>query len=199
MAGRLPEALLDYQLDTQLGENRRYITHIVQDADQPPSTPPRIETWKTAKRPVGTGGQGQVFLQKCVAGARHYHARAVKIVPCFGDAGKKRYLRELDAMVRFSHEKVATYLIERGNMHFIDTDRELQYAKHFVRMLGWYYFENDLCIAMEYIPGGDLQTYLREQPQLTEAETQQIISQVVQGLDIMHKGGFAHRDIKPQV
>lgn len=62
-------------------------------------------------------------------------------------------------MVRFFYEKVVIYLIERGNMYFIDIDRELQYVKYFVCMLGWYYFENDFCIVMEYIFGGDLQIY----------------------------------------
>lgn len=68
-------------------------------------------------------------------------------------------------------------------------------------MLG-YYFSNskrDLCIALEYFPEGDLHTYLSGREALSESHTQEIISQVLQGLAIMHEAGFAHRDIKPQV
>jgi serine/threonine protein kinase len=66
-------------------------------------------------------------------------------------------------------------------------------------MLGWYESERNLCIAMEYFPEGDLQSYLRDRARLNEGETREVISQVLQGLAIMHKSGLAHRDIKPQV
>lgn len=52
---------------------------------------------------------------------------------------------------------------------------------------------------MEYVPTGDLQTYLCDHPALPEDDSRQITSQVLRGLAIMHGEGFAHRDIKPQV
>jgi len=52
---------------------------------------------------------------------------------------------------------------------------------------------------MEYLGNGDLDTYLRSRPPLRESECGQITSQVAKGLELMHKAGFAHRDIKPQV
>ncbi|KAH7146692.1 kinase-like domain-containing protein [Dactylonectria estremocensis] len=51
---------------------------------------------------------------------------------------------------------------------------------------------------MEYVPTGDLQTYLRNHPALPKDDSRQITSQVLRGLAIMHGEGFAHRDIKPQ-
>lgn len=66
-------------------------------------------------------------------------------------------------------------------------------------MLGWYFYGKNLCIAMEYYPKGNLHTYLRERPPLPEEDAQQVIGQVLQGVSIMHRAGFAHRDIKPQV
>jgi serine/threonine protein kinase len=52
---------------------------------------------------------------------------------------------------------------------------------------------------MEYLPEGDLHSYLRQNPMLSEMDAQQVISQVLQGLAIMHRVNIAHRDIKPQV
>jgi calcium/calmodulin-dependent protein kinase I len=50
---------------------------------------------------------------------------------------------------------------------------------------------------MEYLPLGDLQSYLHSC--LPENEAQQISSQVLEGLSFMHESGFAHRDLKPEV
>ncbi|KAH7320586.1 kinase-like domain-containing protein [Stachybotrys elegans] len=94
------------------------------------------------------------------------------------DRGRQQYLRELETMIRFSHEK--------------------QYSKLFVRMIAWYPFGKTVCLVMEYLPQGDLYTFLRDRPALDEGESQQVISQVLQGLSMMHDAGFAHRDIKPQ-
>ena len=66
-------------------------------------------------------------------------------------------------------------------------------------MLGWYLAGRNICIAMEYLPEGDLHTYLRDRSALAEEDARQVISQVLQGLAIMHKVGIAHRDVKPQV
>ncbi len=51
---------------------------------------------------------------------------------------------------------------------------------------------------MEYFPLGDLGAYLDTHGPIPEGEARQIISQVLQGLAIMHREKYAHRDIKPQ-
>ena len=54
---------------------------------------------------------------------------------------------------------------------------------------------------MEYLPLGDLRAYQARQVErrLPEAEVQQIIRQVLDGLAFMHGERFAHRDLKPAV
>jgi len=74
-----------------------------------------------------------------------------------------------------------------------------QYSRYFVRLLGWYLSGNTLCIAMEYLAKGDLEMYLRKKAPLKEIECREIIRQVTKALQLMHKAGYAHRDIKPQV
>ncbi|KAJ5521021.1 hypothetical protein N7463_001474 [Penicillium fimorum] len=52
---------------------------------------------------------------------------------------------------------------------------------------------------MEYLEIGDLHNYLLKQKQpLPELEARSIMSQILEGLDLMHDNGFAHRDLKPQ-
>jgi serine/threonine protein kinase len=66
-----------------------------------------------------------------------------------------------------------------------------------VKSLGWYDDNHNIYITMEYLPYGDLQNHLSSP--LHEAEGQNIILQILQGLSFMHESGFAHRDLKPAV
>lgn len=52
---------------------------------------------------------------------------------------------------------------------------------------------------MEYCEYGDLRQYLQQHGKLPEAEVQDITRQILVGVSLMHKAGFAHRDIKPAV
>ena len=72
-----------------------------------------------------------------------------------------------------------------------------QYNICFVKSFGWYESPECVFITMEYFPLGDLQNYLSSP--LPEKDTQQITSQVLEGLLFMHDNGFAHRDLKPNV
>lgn len=106
MNDQLPNALLDYQLEIQQG-NRRRVTQIIHDPDLPPSAPPTLEAWESAKQPIGKGGQGDVFLQKCTSsGPRHNTCRALKVIRCHDEDGRRRFVRELEVMARFAHERV---------------------------------------------------------------------------------------------
>lgn len=66
-------------------------------------------------------------------------------------------------------------------------------------MFSWYELGSDICIAMEYFPAGDLQSYLKDHPPLSEAEGREVTGQVLLGLSIMHAHDVVHCDIKPQV
>lgn len=52
---------------------------------------------------------------------------------------------------------------------------------------------------MEYLEIGDLFTYLYKRPALPEDEAKDITYQILDGLNMMHENGFAHRDLKPNV
>lgn len=67
-----------------------------------------------------------------------------------------------------------------------------------MRFFGWYENETSVFIAMEYVVGGDL-AGLVLQGDIPECDVKTITRQVLEGLDIMHKSNFCHRDLKPQV
>ncbi|KAI9788350.1 MAG: Ankyrin repeat domain-containing protein 50 [Peltula sp. TS41687] len=73
-------------------------------------------------------------------------------------------------------------------------------SKHqelFVHLYGWYKNLDTYFLAMEYFPHGDLQGCINSN-ELTEDDVKPITSQLLEGLSIMHKNKFTHRDLKPQ-
>ncbi|KFY05657.1 hypothetical protein V492_08376 [Pseudogymnoascus sp. VKM F-4246] len=76
---------------------------------------------------------------------------------------------------------------------------ESKEAGVFVDFFGWFKDGSDVFLAMEYVPLGDLETnVVAHSGKVPEVEAQDITQQILLGLEIMHAGSFAHRDLKPQ-
>lgn len=75
-----------------------------------------------------------------------------------------------------------------------------KYADFFVKAYGWYDNPDCVFIVMEYFEHGDLDAYMKQLGQpLPESEVTRIVSQLAEGLDLVHRSRFVHRDIKPAV
>lgn len=66
----------------------------------------RQEYWKS-KRRLGQGSYGQVWLEECTEGKSQGALRAVKIIHKAPDTNTRDYLRELEAVAKFSHPRVS--------------------------------------------------------------------------------------------
>ncbi|KAL3129440.1 hypothetical protein CHM_2g1830 [Cryptosporidium hominis] len=73
-----------------------------------------------------------------------------------------------------------------------------QNASDFVVKL-FYTFQDDkhLYQVMEYLPGGDLMSYLIKYDKFSEEDTRFYMAQLVHAVDLVHQLGFVHRDVKP--
>ncbi|KAK4649699.1 uncharacterized protein QC761_121350 [Podospora bellae-mahoneyi] len=130
---------------------------------------------------LGHGGCGLVWLEKKekILEAEEDRWRAVKAIRVADSKSTNegvRYVRELEALKRFSQPK---------------------YADFFVEFFGWYEIPNYLCIAMEYCEHGDLRRYLQTVKTMPEDEVKVVASQVLGALEMMHEAGYTHRDVKP--
>lgn len=58
--------------------------------------------------------------------------------------------------------------------------------------------ENHVYLVMEYVAGGSLHSYLKDQPnrRLDEEEAKRIFKQIMTALQYCHRKSIAHRDIK---
>ena len=119
---------------------------------------------------LGEGGMGVVYKAKDTKLKREV---AIKFLPRFISANKeerKRFEIEAQAAALLNHPNIATiYAIEET--------------------------EDEMFIVMEYIDGVELKDKIKSGPVPVD-EAINIATQIVQGLDVAHKKGIIHRDIK---
>jgi hypothetical protein len=74
----------------------------------------RIEELWQRQGELGNGTFGQVWLERCVAGPQDGQLRAVKAIPKDrASTANIDYKRELDAIAKFSHDRVSQPASER--------------------------------------------------------------------------------------
>ncbi|KAH7163515.1 kinase-like domain-containing protein [Dactylonectria estremocensis] len=171
---RLPELARDSELSTTFQSDLTIHT-------KPSSrrNAPKAEVWRQEKM-LGHGGFGVVWLQRRISESPVApQLRAVKQIQISDrNSGAKGYVRELEALAKFSQDR---------------------YKEFFITSYGWYEGSGYLYIAMEYCEYGNLRAYIKDFGHLSQDDqAQDIAAQVLGGLVMMHEVGFAHGDIKPE-
>ncbi len=123
------------------------------------------------KKVLGQGAMGEVYLGEDPSIGREVAIKTILPSAAQGDEAKERFEREAKAAGALNHPNLVT-IYEFGE------DQGVMY------------------IAMELVPGHDLQELLADQS-LTQTEALEVLGQVCDGLDYAHRQGVVHRDIKP--
>lgn len=124
-------------------------------------------------RLLGQGAMGEVYLARDPSIGREVAIKTIRPALVGGDVGgdlRDRFAREAKAAGLLHHPNVVT-------VYEFGTDGDLLY------------------LVMEYVPGVDLGTLLRDG--ITPSDLLEALAQVCEGLGQAHKHGIIHRDIKP--
>jgi formylglycine-generating enzyme required for sulfatase activity/tRNA A-37 threonylcarbamoyl transferase component Bud32 len=145
-------------------------------AGQPPAParelPAEIAGYRRG-RLLGSGGMAQVFEAKHATLDRVVALKLLK--PQIADDADfaLRFLRESHAMAAVAHPNVVA-IYDAGDAGGL------------------------LYMALEYVPGGDLQRLLKRRGTIEVREALELIAGCARGLAAIHAAGLVHRDIKPQ-
>jgi hypothetical protein len=123
---------------------------------------------------VGTGGMGKVYKARHLSLDRSVCIKLLKPALLEDPTLVGRFEREAKAASRLNHPNV---------IQVIDFGRTE---------------DGGLYIAMEYVPGKDLRSVLRDEWPLDEARLCNIIAQVLSALGEAHAHNVIHRDLKPE-
>lgn len=122
---------------------------------------------------IGNGGMAYVFLADDTVMNRQVAIKVLKDNISSDELAIKRFINETKAISMLSHKNIV-------GVYDISVKSELKY------------------IAMEYVNGVTLMTYMEEKGILPFAETEKYAMQILSALSHAHSKGIIHRDIKPQ-
>jgi formylglycine-generating enzyme required for sulfatase activity/predicted Ser/Thr protein kinase len=165
----------DSSLDAALERVVRAVAHA-----PPRAPPPDAESgslWGergryVIERRLGRGGMGTVYLATDTVLGRQV---ALKVLDCGDnaedDAQRVRMLREARLAAGLEHERVA---------------RVYDVGEH----------DGSTFVSMEYVRGVTLRAWMGETHAPSEAVA--IVTQIAEGLSVLHASGVVHRDLKPE-
>jgi tRNA A-37 threonylcarbamoyl transferase component Bud32 len=162
-------------LRSALAQRRNVLADTSRAALEPP--PPdrfgsvRIRDYRCVRR-LAVGGSSSVFLAESLRTGQQRVLKVFRQVPDVveGSTTFDRFLREYDLVSRLDHPNIA-------------------------RIYDLGVADDHVYIAMEYFPGGDLRSRMREA--MPWAEALGYLRQLAAALGALHAIGVLHRDVKP--
>ena len=121
---------------------------------------------------LGAGGMALVYKAKDLMLERSVAVKVLREDLSTDMSFRERFRQEARAAANLSHPNIVT-------VHDFGLD------------------QGHLFIVMEYVPGTDLKTRIREKGRFSVQETLELMIQACQGVGYAHRAGLVHCDIKP--
>jgi serine/threonine protein kinase len=86
-----------------------------------------------------------------------------------------------------------------GKQRFMDESRTVASFRHpnIVRVMRFFEANGTAYMVMEFVEGAALGEWVKKRRPLSEAQVMPLLTPLLDGLEVVHKAGFLHRDIKP--
>jgi serine/threonine protein kinase len=86
-----------------------------------------------------------------------------------------------------------------GKQRFLDESRTLASFRHpnIVRVMRFFEANGTAYMVMEFVEGAALGEWIQTHRPLAEAQAAAIVGPLLDGLEVVHRSGYLHRDIKP--
>jgi serine/threonine protein kinase len=86
-----------------------------------------------------------------------------------------------------------------GKRRFLDESRTLASFRHpnIVRVMRFFEANGSAYMVMEFVEGAPLADWIKPRRPLAEAHLRAMAQPLLEGLEVVHKAGYTHRDIKP--
>ena len=169
-----PDSATPSSLEEGVEDVVRAIAHA--PPQPPPPDPESGARWGdrgryVIERRLGRGGMGTVYLAADTLLGRQVALKVLDISDPGNDYWRARLIREARLAAGLEHERVA---------------RVYDIAEH----------DGSLFVAMEYVRGVTLRSWMAESHE--PSEILGIVTQIAEGLRILHANGVMHRDLKPE-
>ena len=122
---------------------------------------------------LGSGGMAMVYRAHDLMLERKVAVKILRQDFSRDPEFRRRFQKEAQAAAKLSHPNIVT-----------------------IHDFG--YYEDRLFIVMEYVPGADLKTILKQRGRIDLQEALELILQACAGIGNAHRAGLVHCDIKPQ-
>jgi serine/threonine protein kinase len=86
-----------------------------------------------------------------------------------------------------------------GKRRFLDESRTVASFRHpnIVRVMRFFEANGTAYMVMEFVEGAALTDWMKARRPIVEAQAAALVGPLLDGLEVVHKAGFLHRDIKP--
>lgn len=133
--------------------------------------PPTCDRFYIIDKLIGQGAFGKVLLGRQVLTNKKVAIKAIDRLHLSNEYSRQKILREV-------------YILKKVK------------SKYVVKILEVFETNEYFLIVMEYLPGGDLLSYLKRTDRIPEDQCKKFFYQIVLGLSAIHKCEILHRDIK---